>query len=81
MALLGYMPPLPHTAQAHLVQEETFVISILSDAVIELQVLENHMKTCDAEYHHPHRCDLMERIACAQERLQELHVELGTGEN
>ena len=79
--LRGYMPPLPHAVTARHFEELSFTIEISMSAVEELEVLEEHMKTCHKELHHPHRCNLLETLAACNERITELQELLGLREN
>ena len=79
--LRGHMPPLPYTILARQFDEFSFVVNATVEIADELEILENHMKTCSAEYHHAHRCELLEAQATCNERVAELHAELGIGDN
>ena len=81
MAMRGYTLPLPHEVAARQINEVSFVQSVLASAVEQLETLEKHMQTCHAEHHFQKRCELLEVVAEAGVRLEELYSVLDIGEN
>ena len=79
--LRGYMPPLPHAVTARHFDDLSFTINMAVETAGDLKILEEHMKTCHEDFHHPHRCQLLEVQATCNERIAELQELLGLEDN